>query len=187
MEYPEARQSKIYIPEINKHQARELIQWNKLQLGRYIRAVTGHNNLLYHLHNIDNDISEICRFCLESREEFHHLASDCPPLWWERHQITASRGEQTAQWTPEQILAFTMIPKINEAFAKPLYVLSGNYDHHELGFRTRNHQYQEVRNSDISDTSEDSNMSTSSDEDTEHDASDMSISSSDPDEPIIVD
>lgn len=119
-----------------------MIQWNKLLLGRYICAVTGHNNLLYHLHNINNDISPLCHFCLEDREEFHHLATNCPTRWWERHNITAQ--DKSHKWTPQQIVNFTLIPKINAAFAKPLYVLHENQDHHEIGFRSQNHMYPEV-------------------------------------------
>lgn len=103
--------------------ANSIIVWNKLQLGRYIRAVTGHNNLLYHLHNIDNDISPICRFCLEDNEEFRHLIFDCPALWFERHTINSQVPDHSTpeSWSPIQIVDFTFFPKINDAFAKPLY------------------------------------------------------------------
>ena len=103
-----------------------VLAWNKLQLGRYIRAVTGHNNLLYHLHNIDNDISPGCRFCLTDREEFHHLAFDCPALWLERQTICSQNPDHCVpqEWTPEQIRDFTLFPKIDEAFAKPLYQMN---------------------------------------------------------------
>ena len=123
--YPEARQSKVFLPRVNKNVAKQTIQWNKLQIGRYIRAVTGHNNLLYHLYNMENHISSICRFCLEEREEFQHLAHDCPALWWERSTISSQNPDHSipADWTPQQILDFTFLPRINEAFAKPLYVL----------------------------------------------------------------
>ena len=105
-----------------------------MKLGRLIRAITGHNNLLYHLHNIDPNISPICRFCLEQNEEFHHLASDCPPLWWERHNISAQESNSPATWSLQQITDFTYIPKINEAFVRPLYVMdsSRNQTSHEV-------------------------------------------------------
>ena len=122
--YTEARQSKIYHPKQNKAKAKITIQWNKLQLGRFIRATTGHNNLLYHLYNMDNHISETCRFCLEGREEFNHLMFDCPALWWERHTINAQDPDHSepASWTAQQILDFTFFPRINEAFVKPLHI-----------------------------------------------------------------
>ena len=74
---------------------------------------------------MENQISPICRFCLEEREEFSHLAIDCPALWWERHTINAQvPSHSTPQtWTPQQILDFTMFPRINEAFARPLFHL----------------------------------------------------------------
>ena len=149
-----------------------------MQIGRYIRAVSGHNNLLYHLHNIDNNISELCRFCLEGREEFHHLATDCPPLWWERHEIS-SQDTTSAKWTPQQILDFTMIPKINEAFAKPLYVMEGNRDHHEIGFRSQRHTYPEITNPDPDDPTTDGSVmdvSSLADSDTDIDSTTSMIS-----------
>ena len=120
--------SKLYHGSIDKSVSSSVISWNKLQLGRYIRAVTGHNNLLYHLHNIDNSISPIC---LDAREEFHHLANDCPALWLERQTINAQNQEHCTPetWTPLQVVNFTYFPKINEAFAKPLYVMENLSEH----------------------------------------------------------
>ena len=131
--YPKARQSKLYYPKVDKRKAAKTILWTKMQLGRLIRATTGHNNLLYHLYNMDNHISDICRYCLEEREEFHHLANDCPALWWERHTINAQDPEHStpSSWTSQQILDFTLFPKINEAFVRPLY-LAEQHNHHEV-------------------------------------------------------
>ena len=113
---------------MDKNLSKSVIIWNRLQLGRYIRAVTGHNNLLYHLHNMDTDISPTCRFCLDGREEFNHLANDCPALWHERHTINAQdqQHSQPQIWTPLQIVDFTYFPKINEAFVKPLFLAEGS-------------------------------------------------------------
>ena len=122
--HDEARQTKIYHPTLVPQISKQLLQWPRLKLGRYIRAVTGHNNLLYHLHHINPTISPICRFCLQANEEFHHLASDCPPFWWDRHHISAQDPEHATQWTIQQISDFTFLPAINEAFIKPLYDIS---------------------------------------------------------------
>ena len=112
---------------MNKKLSKNILKWNRLQLGRYIRAVTGHNNLLYHLHNIDKDISPSCRFCLDDREEFFHLMFHCPALWFERHEINAKEPDHAHPdaWTPQQIIDFTFFPRINDAFARPLYVMDG--------------------------------------------------------------
>lgn len=103
-----------------------------MHLGRYIRAVSGHNTLCYHLHTMDSSISPICRFCLQKNEEFHHLARDCPPLWWERHGISAQESNSPEHWTPQQIIDFTFIPKIDDAFTKPLHQLSTSSHNMEL-------------------------------------------------------
>ena len=88
--------------------------------------MTGHNNLLYHLHNMDPLISPTCRFCLDGREEFSHLAHDCPALWWERLTISSQdpNHSHSSQWTPRQILDFTFFSRIDDAFAKPLFQIS---------------------------------------------------------------
>ena len=124
--YPDARQSKLYHAKLDKSRAKKVLSWNKMKLGRYIRAVTGHNNLLYHLHNIDNNISPTYRFCLDGREEFHHLANDCPALWADRQIICAQDPSHSTpdRWTSDQILEFALIPKIDAAFAKPLYTMN---------------------------------------------------------------
>ena len=76
---------------------------------------------------MENHISSVCRFCLEEREEFNHLAFDCPALWWERMTINSQDPDHSTpeQWTP-QILDFTFFPQINEAFVKPLNILDGH-------------------------------------------------------------
>ena len=75
---------------------------------------------MYHVHNIDSSLSPVCRFCLDANEEFYHLATDCPALYWERQQIW-SQDPQVDTWTPQQIIDFTYIPRINDAFVKPLF------------------------------------------------------------------
>ena len=121
---PKARQTKIYHPLHDQSKSNQLIQWSRLKLGRYIRAVSGHSNLLYHLHTMDPTISPMCRFCLQAREEFHHLATDCPPLWWERHLISATEPDHVHHWSIHQIISFAYLPNINTAFVKPLYQIS---------------------------------------------------------------
>lgn len=134
--YPEARQSTLYFPDSQPTFAKHIIQWPRLKLGRLIRAITGHNNLLYHLHNIQPDISPLCRFCLQDNEEFHHLQRQCPALYWDRHEITATNPDHTDNWTPEQIVDFTFIPKINDAFIKPLYNITEHTNPRQLPSQT---------------------------------------------------
>ena len=121
--HPKARQTKLYHPHLDPSKSKALLKWSRLKLGRYIRAVTGHNNLLYRLHTIDNSISPICRFCLQANEEFFHLATDCPSLWWARHHISAQEPNNPS-WSIDQIITFAYLPALNDAFIKPLYDIS---------------------------------------------------------------
>ena len=118
---PKGRQTKLYHPSHDQSKSNQLIQWARLKLGRYIRAVSGHCNLLYHLHTMDPTISPLCRFCLQENEEFHLLATSCPPLWWERHLISATDPEHVNDWTIHQLISFAYLPSINTAFIKPLF------------------------------------------------------------------
>ena len=117
----DCRQSKLFHPCQDKELSDSIITWPRIKLGRYIRAVTGHNNLLYHLHNMYSFISPICRFCGDAYEEFFHLAYMCPALWNERHYINSLDKDHFNDWTPDQVIEFALIPKIDEAFVKPLF------------------------------------------------------------------
>ena len=141
--YDEARQSKIFIASHDKTKANHLLQWPKRKLGRYIRATTGHNNLLYHLNNMDNSIPPACRFCLDHKEEFQHLAYHCPALWWDRHITEATEPEHADNWTPDQIISFCLIPKINDAFVKPLYHITEHTTPEELRTQQQGTEEQE--------------------------------------------
>ena len=92
------------------------MELSRFRLGRYIRIVTGHNNLLYHRSNIDLDIDPMCRFCKESQETFLHFISDCPALWREQQQLQADVQDQPVQSAPpEVLLEFAAHPRINAA------------------------------------------------------------------------
>ena len=119
--HKDCRQTKLFYPTQNAGKAKKVIQWNRLKVGRYVRAITGHNNLLYHLHTMYNFISPICRFCNDANEEFYHLAYFCPALWLERQHINTLEKDRFNDWTPEQILEFAMTPKMDDAFIRPLY------------------------------------------------------------------
>ncbi len=68
-----------------------LARLDRPTLGLAIQAITGHNYLNYH-HNIGSISEQTCRFCKESREEFIHLACECPAL--ARVRLEAVRGHQ---------------------------------------------------------------------------------------------
>ena len=89
---------------------------NRLELSRYIKIVTGHNNLFYHRHNIDPENNSGCRFCLTDTETFIHFVTDCSALWRERrdHLLTYV-GHRDQEWTPTQLLNFSFSPQVTQA------------------------------------------------------------------------
>ena len=113
--YKGARQTKFFYPGPDKKKAKEVMSFDRRQLGRYVRVVTGHNNLLYHRNNVDpvhND--SMCRFCGEDVETFIHFATDCPARWRERRDmLLVYIGDSLMDWAPNQLLRLAYTPEIN--------------------------------------------------------------------------
>ena len=122
--YPHARQTRYFYPVQDKYRAKTVMGFNRMQLGRFIRIITGHNNLQYHRSNMDPDRDPFCRFCAETQESFIHLFTDCPALWRE-HQETRGdlpTGQLLRDMDPQTILDFSYIPRINVALENPTEV-----------------------------------------------------------------
>ena len=90
-------------------------------ISRFIRLITGHNNLNYHCYLRDNtgehDIR--CRFCEEKNETFFHLVKECPRLIGYRTEIFKDfNGPQlyNGSWEISDILRFSKEPEINDAY-----------------------------------------------------------------------
>ena len=108
--------TKFFYPTQDKAKAKQVMAFNRLDLGRYIRIVTGHNNLLYHRNNVDpvnND--SICRFCIEDTETFIHFATDCPARWRERRDsLLVYIGDSLMPWKPQQLLDLAFTDEIKQ-------------------------------------------------------------------------
>ena len=114
--YPHARQTKFFYPTPNKKFGKEVMNFTRFQLARYIHIVTGHNNLLYHRSNINPDMDQTCRFCGEQKETFIHFFTDCPALWRAREEAEhAEPGGHLTFVSPTQLLNFSFQAKVNEA------------------------------------------------------------------------
>ena len=73
--------------------------------------MTGFNNLAYHSHNKDNSIPGECRLCNGGREEFLHLALECPELRIEREQAFG-RQDANKGWNIPALNTFLENPKV---------------------------------------------------------------------------
>jgi len=96
--YELAQQTKQFHTEPDKVLGKSILKLTRHELGRYVRVVTGHNNLKYHYGLMNKKEDKTCRFCKYKKETFHHL-------------ITI----EVCDLTTEQILKFSNMKKIKEA------------------------------------------------------------------------
>ena len=64
--YPDARQTKQWFPNTDRHKSKKILQLDKVQLGKTVQFLTGHNNLMRHRHIKDKTINPTCRMCREA-------------------------------------------------------------------------------------------------------------------------
>ena len=96
--------------------AKHIYKLNRLDLGRLLRLISGHNGLLYFHSLLNNEINPNCRFCNEERETFHHLVSNCPCFISERAEIFKKHLNAAEEdWNVKDLLTFSKIEKISDA------------------------------------------------------------------------
>ena len=101
----------------NKNKAKYVYKLARLELGRFIRLITGHNNLNYFQSRIGLWHSATCRLCGNSTETFLHFMYDCPRLHQARTDaFLGSLPSADMQWSVRGLLDFSYNPAINLAF-----------------------------------------------------------------------
>ena len=106
---PEARQTKQWFPNTDRHKSKKVIQIDKAQLGKLVQFLTGHNNLMRHRYIKDQTIDPTCRLCKEKKteESSFHVIAICPKLWRTRWQIFHQQLlTDPPNWTPCQVTRF---------------------------------------------------------------------------------
>ena len=89
----------------------------RLELSRFVRLISGHNNLNYFQHRIGLGPTARCRFCNANDEKFTHLIEDCPRFWATRREMFLDRPPcNDMKWSVRTLLEFSYLPGINEAF-----------------------------------------------------------------------
>ena len=86
-----AKHTKAFYLSPNPSKAKYVYKLARLELGRFIRLISGHNNLNYFQTRIGLANSEQCRFCDTEEETFLHLLYDCPRFWMTRREMFADR------------------------------------------------------------------------------------------------
>ena len=81
---------------------------SRLQLGRLVRIVSGHNALKYYNHVLDETLSPTCRLCGMADETFHHLATDCPGTLRDRQEVFGDKDIlHNMDWKVDELLDFS--------------------------------------------------------------------------------
>ena len=101
----------------DSHKAKFVIKLARLELGRFIRIITGHNNLNFFQHKLNYAPSPECRLCHEGHETITHLMKHCPATELTRRDIL---GETTPgpdmKWSVRKMLDFSYSPAVNQAY-----------------------------------------------------------------------
>ena len=102
-------------PEPNK--ARYVYKLARLELGRFVRVVTGHNNLNFFQNKIGLCATKVCRFCGLGDETITHLWASCPRFFSAKRETFQDKlPSPDMLWSVRGILNFSYYPGINGAF-----------------------------------------------------------------------
>ena len=89
----------------------------RLELGRFARIISGHNNLGFFQTKIGLADTAECRFCKQGNETIMHLFSECPCFMSFQMSILQNKIPSTdMKWSVRDLLNFSYVPGINEAF-----------------------------------------------------------------------
>ena len=97
--------------------AKYVIKLARLELGRFVRIISGHNNLNFFQTKLGLWNDPLCRFCGEGPETITHLISTCPRL--ESRSRELFQGEPPGpdmKWSVRDLLNFSYIPGVNIAY-----------------------------------------------------------------------
>ena len=114
---PGCEHSKQFYDGPNKNKARYVYKLARLELGRFIRLITGHNNLNHFQTRIGLWGNAACRLCGDPREDYLHFVHDCPRLWSSRRELLeGSPPGPDGRWSVRKLIDFSYLPGVNDAF-----------------------------------------------------------------------
>ena len=112
----QAAHSKTFYSGPDHNKAKRVYGLARLELGRFVRIISGHNNLNFFQEKIGLWHNPLCRFCGEGQETITHLISYCPPLTQPARELFPSPPSNDMAWSVRDLLRFSYIPRINLAF-----------------------------------------------------------------------
>ena len=112
-----ANHAKGFYAGPNKGKAKFVYKLARLELGRLVRIVTGHNNLNFFQTKIGLFGKPECRFCQQGDETITHFLTVCPCFYDSRRSIfldTLPGSDMT--WSVRSLLEFSYAKRLNEAY-----------------------------------------------------------------------
>ena len=112
-----ANHSRSFYGGPNPGKARYVYKLARLELGRFVRIITGHNNLSFFQTKLGYQTNRSCRFCGTGDETISHLLNCCPRFINVRREILKDKQPMPdMRWSVRELLEFSYSPGINEAF-----------------------------------------------------------------------
>ena len=112
-----ANHSKSFYSGPCSNKARYVIKLARLELGRFVRIISGHNNLNFFQAKLGLTNAKECRFCGEYDETITHFIGVCPRLIDAQRDVLLNRvPTPDMTWSVRELLDFSYMPGINEAF-----------------------------------------------------------------------
>jgi len=107
--HPSCRQTKLWFPAPSSGLSKSIISLPRLEIGRVIRWLTGHNFLRRHSRIVDpmRHASDKCRLCGRDSETSEHIIAECMALDFNRMEtLTAAQLTPPYCWSLRQLLKF---------------------------------------------------------------------------------
>ena len=73
---PQYKHTKLFYESPNK-KSKYILKMGTYMLNKWIKSITGHNNLAYFQSKLNPEIDPTCRLCLQANETLHHLMTEC--------------------------------------------------------------------------------------------------------------
>ena len=113
----QANHAKTFYLTPNKTKAKYVYKLARLEAGRLVRIITGHNNLAFFQNKLGYQQDSQCRLCNQGPETITHLLNNCPRLRRCASEIFKNGlPSNNMEWSVRALLEFSYVTGVNEMF-----------------------------------------------------------------------
>ena len=107
----DCRQTRYWLIAPNPALTKAIMELERWEIALIVQFITGFNNLNYHSHNKNLEITWRCRLCGDAKEEAIHFVGACPRTL---KLATGTFGPfgLNEDWTPADLISFVLHPTI---------------------------------------------------------------------------